>query len=328
MLFALPDHDTLLAALRADQGRFAGQAFVAHLPDGVYCRFDAPCRTAADGAALRFHDSQATCLASGFRPCSHCQPLHHAAKGDPVLVSLLNSPDIHPRDAPADLGKRVRRSLGVSLQDLRAALAPRPHQQEPPFAQNTFTDEGGFAAYLAGMGLHLSKDAPLLRVSWIDTPLGAMIVVADDTALHLLEFADRRALQRELSTLAKLVKSRISLGRTDITAQVEHALDGYFEGAPLARDIPVALHGTPFTKEVWRALQHIPHGETWSYLQLATHLGNPAATRAVARANGANQIAILIPCHRVIGADGSLTGYGGGLWRKKHLLEVERGKGA
>ncbi|MCL4153984.1 UNVERIFIED_CONTAM: hypothetical protein GTU68_045335 [Idotea baltica] len=83
--------------------------------------------------------------------------------------------------------------------------------------------------------------------------------------------------------------------------------------------------GTPFTQEVWQALRQVPAGQTRSYSQLARDMGRPDATRAVARANGANPIAIAIPCHRVLGADGCLTGYGGGLWRKQKLIELERG---
>jgi AraC family transcriptional regulator of adaptative response/methylated-DNA-[protein]-cysteine methyltransferase len=89
-------------------------------------------------------------------------------------------------------------------------------------------------------------------------------------------------------------------------------------------DTPLTYHGTPFTASVWDELRRIPAGVTLSYSALAARMGRPDATRAVARANGANQIAILIPCHRIIGADGTLTGYGGGLWRKERLIELER----
>ena len=99
----------------------------------------------------------------------------------------------------------------------------------------------------------------------------------------------------------------------------------FFAGESAHFNTPLALHGSEFTTAVWRALREIPAGETRSYGALAQALGRPSAVRAVAQANGANQIALVIPCHRVIGADGSLTGYGGGLWRKQRLLEIERG---
>ena len=107
-------------------------------------------------------------------------------------------------------------------------------------------------------------------------------------------------------------------------AEIAEGLRRYFAGETGLPPLPIGDHGTPFEKEVWKALTEIPLGETRSYKQIAEALGRPAATRAVARANGKNQIALLLPCHRVIGADGTLTGYAGGLWRKRWLLEHER----
>ncbi len=102
-------------------------------------------------------------------------------------------------------------------------------------------------------------------------------------------------------------------------------LERYFAGAGAGFETPCAFHGTAFEREVWHYLQDIPGGETRSYSQIAADIGRPAATRAVARANGTNQLAIIVPCHRVLSADGSLTGYGGGLWRKNRLIEIEAG---
>jgi AraC family transcriptional regulator of adaptative response/methylated-DNA-[protein]-cysteine methyltransferase len=151
-----------------------------------------------------------------------------------------------------------------------------------------------------------------------------MIGVADQTHLHLLEFADRKALPAELKRLVKATPTGIGLGRTAPLAQAKSELEAFFEGRSADFKTPMAPAGTPFTKSVWDALQLIPAGQTRSYSDLARDLGKPDSTRAVARANGANQIAVLIPCHRVLGADGSLTGYGGGLWRKRKLIDLER----
>ena len=151
-----------------------------------------------------------------------------------------------------------------------------------------------------------------------------MIIAADQTHLHLLEFVDCRALPREMQKLHGACRGYIGIGATPITKKTEKQLTEFFAGERPEFDLPLTLHGTEFTKRVWRALCDIPAGQTRSYAQLAQMIENPTATRAVARANGTNQIAIVIPCHRVIGTDGSLTGYGGGLWRKQKLLEVER----
>lgn len=166
------------------------------------------------------------------------------------------------------------------------------------------------------------KGAAKLFAHPVETPLGTMVAICDATHLHLLEFADRKELPKELAKLGASTGT-IGVGQTSITRALEMQLSAYFDGNLKQFDIALILHGTAFTADVWCALQRLPFGETTSYGALAKMLGNPTATRAVARANGANQIAILIPCHRVIGADGALTGYAGGLWRKRALLELE-----
>ena len=167
-------------------------------------------------------------------------------------------------------------------------------------------------------------DLMVLKAEWIDTPLGPMVAMADDDGLYLLEFTDRRGLEREVERLRKRHKAAIVPGRTGIIDSIELELRAYFEGSLQAFETPLALSGTDFQKSVWKVLQGIPYGKTRSYGEQADILGNPKAVRAVARANGMNQIAIVIPCHRVIGADGSLTGYAGGLARKEWLLAHEQ----
>lgn len=165
---------------------------------------------------------------------------------------------------------------------------------------------------------------PLLFADWIVTPLGDMICVSSHTELHLLEFVDRKALRRELSKLDKFCKGRIGVGTTAPAEQVKAELDAFFSGRSAEFTTPLAYHGSTFTQDVWEELQRIPAGDTRSYSEIANLIGKPSAVRAVARANGANQIALVVPCHRVIGTDGALVGYGGGLWRKQKLLEIER----
>ena len=165
-------------------------------------------------------------------------------------------------------------------------------------------------------------DRKLVR-SKISTPLGSMMAVADGSALRLLEFENRVALTGELRRLER-DSGVIGLGSSTITETLASQLSDYFTGQSTAFQIPLIQHGTAFEEAVWHALQQIPHGQTRSYGQIAETLGQPEKSRAVGRANGANSISIIVPCHRVIGADGSLVGYGGGLWRKKWLLDHER----
>ena len=169
----------------------------------------------------------------------------------------------------------------------------------------------------------LVADAPLLA-DWIETPLGPMIAVSTAHALHLLEFTDRKALPREVQVLVAGSGGRLGIGRFDPTVQVEAELHAYFEGRDARFATPLAPFGTPFQRAVWDVLRTILAGATLSYGAVADRLGQPTAAPAVARANGANPIALVVPCHRVIGADGSMTGYGGGLWRKQKLVEIER----
>ncbi len=129
----------------------------------------------------------------------------------------------------------------------------------------------------------------------------------------------------ELAALRRDAKGSLGFGRFGPTDQIEREISDFMAGASADFETPLRPLGTPFTQEVWWALRDIPAGETRSYSELARDMERPEATRADARANGANPIAIVIPCHRVLGADGSLTGYGGGLWRKQKLIELERG---
>ena len=165
--------------------------------------------------------------------------------------------------------------------------------------------------------------APPLILTRIETPLGDMVAVTDDESLHLFEFHDRTALPTEMRRIEKRCGAVVD-GTTAASDALARELAEYFAGARVTFDARIVQRGSPFTAQVWAALREIPCGETRSYGQIAERIGRPSAVRAVARANGANQVAILVPCHRVIGADGTLVGYGGKLWRKQWLLDHER----
>jgi AraC family transcriptional regulator, regulatory protein of adaptative response / methylated-DNA-[protein]-cysteine methyltransferase len=165
-------------------------------------------------------------------------------------------------------------------------------------------------------------DGKLVRTK-VSTPLGSMVAVADDAALYLLEFENRVALTGELRRLERDF-GPVGLGSNTVLEMLGAQLYDYFAGESADFQIPTIQHGTAFEEAVWQALKRIPPGQTRSYGEIAEVLGQPEKSREVGHANGANNISIIVPCHRVIGADGSLVGYGGGLWRKKWLLDHER----
>jgi AraC family transcriptional regulator of adaptative response/methylated-DNA-[protein]-cysteine methyltransferase len=152
-----------------------------------------------------------------------------------------------------------------------------------------------------------------------------MVAAATDEGVCLLEFTERRMLPTQLAIVERRFGALVG-GRHAYLEQLQDELDAYFAGELSTFSVPVVAPGSPFEEQVWSALREIPSGETRTYDELALTLGRPGAARAVGRANGRNRVAILIPCHRVIGADGHLTGYGGGLWRKERLLALERGE--
>nr|WP_262915765.1 methylated-DNA--[protein]-cysteine S-methyltransferase [Chryseobacterium taklimakanense] len=158
----------------------------------------------------------------------------------------------------------------------------------------------------------------------IETPLGTMIACADENGICMLEFSDRKALPTELKEISKHFNANIIQGENPHLRTLESELAEYFEGKRKEFTVPLSPVGTEFQKNVWEVLRKIPYGTTRSYLEQAQILGNPQAVRAVANANGLNKISIIIPCHRVIGKNGKLTGYGGGIWRKQKLLELEK----
>jgi len=156
------------------------------------------------------------------------------------------------------------------------------------------------------------------------TPLGDMLALASPQGLCLLEFCDQVHLAREVAQVqAAHAAARVEPGESAITAQTADELAQYFAGARRVFTVPLDWVGTAFQKAVWQVLLGIPFGQTCSYVEQARALGRPTAARAVAAANGRNKIPIIVPCHRVIGSDGSLTGFGAGLPRKRALLTLE-----
>lgn len=162
-----------------------------------------------------------------------------------------------------------------------------------------------------------------ITVMEIPAPIGPMLAGATDRGLCLLEFADNESPETQFAAIEKTFRARVTPGTGPHLETALKQLEEYFSGRRKTFDLSLDMQGTPFQQDAWRALLAIPYGCTVSYREQARSMGRPSAVRAVANANGANPVSIIVPCHRVIGSNGTLTGYGGGLWRKKFLLDLE-----
>ncbi|KKX34453.1 trifunctional transcriptional activator/DNA repair protein Ada/methylated-DNA--[protein]-cysteine S-methyltransferase [Rhizobium sp. LC145] len=346
MLFERPNDDLLYEALIARDPAYEGFAYAAVRTTGIFCRLTCPARK-PKRENTAFYGTIAECLEAGFRPCIRCKPMLKLGGVDPVVSKLLQALDAEPerRWSEDDIGalgidpstarRAFKRQFGMSFLEI-ARLRRMGKAAEMLASGESVIDTQLDAGYSSGSGFRSAitklfgaapanlRDKTLLRADWIETPIGPMMAIADSHALHLLEFAERKALPAEIRKLQRYTGSGIAMGRHPPIDQIEAELTAYFNGEDRGFQTRLAGHGSPFQRRVWEALRAIPTGGMRTYGALAMELDAPSSTRAVAGANGANQIAIVIPCHRVLGADGSLTGYGGGLWRKRWLLEHER----
>ncbi len=343
----LPSPSEMQAALRGRDASYDGVFFTAVKTTGIFCRPTCPAKRPRP-ENVEFFPTAHDALLAGFRPCRRCRPMEPGGERPPWLAPLLEEVEKDPsrRWRDRDLRARglepgrVRRWFashhGFTFQAysrarrLSAALGRIRDGEDvtgAAFASGYDSLSGFHEAFknLLGRNPTRAKDAPLLTITPIPTPLGPMVAAADERALYLLEFADRRMLETQLKTLRRRLGCAFAPGANAVLDGTAKELAEYFAGTRRRFDVPVETPGTTFQRTVWQALARIPCGETVSYSALARGLGRAAAVRAVARAVGDNRIAILVPCHRVVGSDGNLTGYGGGLWRKRRLLEIESG---
>ncbi len=162
-----------------------------------------------------------------------------------------------------------------------------------------------------------------IKVHTVNTPLGTMIAATTENGICLLVFEDYSKLKPTLNNLSKSLKAELETGKNQYHTILQAQLDEYFTGKRKIFDIPLVFSGTDFQNKVWQNLLEIPYGKTVTYAQQAEKIGNSSAVRAVANAIGNNRFTIIAPCHRVIGSNGKLTGYAGGIWRKAELLQLE-----
>ena len=214
------------------------------------------------------------------------------------------------------------RRMGEAMKEIWQSSSVIDAQLEAGFESGSgFRD--AFSKIFGEVPARAYQQTTVLKAAWIDTVLGPMIAISDETALYLLEFLTRRWLEKEVERLRERGFAIIP-GSTAPIQSIMKELTAYFSGTLTQFKTPYRVFGSPFQQTVWQALCEIPYGETKSYREQAIDLGRPSAYRAVANANGANQLTIIIPCHRIISSDGTLGGYGGGLAVKQWLLEHEK----
>jgi AraC family transcriptional regulator of adaptative response/methylated-DNA-[protein]-cysteine methyltransferase len=343
----LPPRGEMERAFMASDASYDGIFFTAVRTTGIFCRPSCRARKPLP-ANVEFFASIREALFAGYRPCRRCQPaISGAATPDwakRLLQAIEAEPDRRLRDAdlhqfgvdPARARRFFLDRYGMTFQAYcrgrRLSGALRQLRDGEPLDDvalgSGWESHSGFRdAFAKTFGVapgHARDGASAILTTLIETPLGTMIAGATDEGLCLLEFTDRRMLEAQITRLRGILKQPLVPAEHAHLARARDELRRYFEGTLTTFDVPLVFRGTPFEQRVWRALMQIPYGETVSYAQLATGIDAHGAQRAVGRANGMNRIAIVIPCHRVVNSDGKLGGYGGGLWRKHWLLDLER----
>lgn len=332
------------AYLRSDAS-YDGLFYLGVRTTGIFCRPSCHARK-PKRENVEFFPSPKEAVFAGYRPCLKCKPV--AGDDEPAWVAkLLARIEARPK---ARIAERDLRAMGLDPDRVRRYFAARygltfqaycrARRLASAFEQirdGQPLDDAVFeTGYLSHSGFRdafrkafrrppgQAASADCIRLAWIDTPMGPMIAGATDQGVCLLEFTDRRMLEHQIETLERRFKTALVPGSHRYLAQLETELAEYFAGTRTAFTVPVHAPGSPFESRVWRALGDIPYGETRSYEDIARAVDSPKAVRAVGRANGLNRIAIVIPCHRVVNKSGELGGYGGGLWRKRRLLHLER----
>ena len=342
----LPPESVMLRAFLERDSSYDGLFVTGVHTTGIFCRPTCSAKKPRPENVTFFKESR-DALLSGYRPCLRCRPLEPTGTPPEWLRGLLASVEDEParRWTDQDIRRRglsperVRRWFkahhGMTFQAysrarrLGAALGrvrDGDHVSRAAFESGYDSLSGfqeAFRRYFGDSPTSLEGHA-VVHVHRALTPLGPMLLGATDDALCLAEFVDRRALPTQIKRIRRSLRAVFVPTGNPVTERFAEELGRYFAGKTTDFATPILPCGTPFQSEVWSALRDVPYGETRSYADLARAIGRPAAVRAVGRANGANALAIVIPCHRVVGADGRLVGYGGGVWRKQRLLELER----
>ncbi len=334
------------ARLRRDAS-YDGVFYLGVRTTGIFCRPSCPSRTAR-AENVEFFATVKDAMFAGFRPCKRCRPLEvpgaHPAWVTRLVARLEREPERRIRDrdlrAAGVVPERARRYFqqryGMTFHAfarayrLRRAFETlrRGADLDEVAMSHGFESHSGFReafGRIVGDAPGRSRSRDCVTLTWLESPVGPLVAGATDQGVCLLEYSDRRMLATQLESVRQRL-GPVLPGTHPLLERLRAELAEYFEGQRREFTVPLVYPGTPFQVKVWDALRRIPYGETYSYEKLAWAVGAPGARRAVGHANGQNRLAILIPCHRVVNKDGKLGGYGGGMWRKQLLLDLERGQ--
>jgi len=339
-------NEIMYNAIVEKDAEFEGVFITAVKTTGIFCRPTCTARKPKQ-ENVEFFTSTKEAIARGYRPCKVCRPMEYVGQTPDYVKEILNDLDRDPslkfKDwdlqqrgiEPGTIRRWFLKNHGITFHSyqrmFRINSAFKKIQNGQSITAVAF--DSGYESLsgfndsfksIFGVAPSNSKEKQVINICRIETPLGTMFAGAVEQGICLLEFTDRRMLETELKTLAKKLNAVIVQGANKHFDLLKQELEEYFEGKRKKFTVQLFTLGTDFQQSVWTKLQSITYGDTRSYKQQAVSIGKPNAVRAVANANGMNRIAIIIPCHRVIGDDGNLTGYGGGLWRKKYLLDLEK----
>lgn len=343
MIAASLSNDEMYQALLDKNSQYEGVFIVGVKTTGIFCR---PTCTARKPKPenVEFFDSTKQALANGYRACKVCSPMIEYQSSPEWLEWLLKKveefPDKKWKDfelselgfSPSRIRRYFKKTHGITFQAYlrmsrinQAFLKIKEGQTVTQSAfEQGYDSLSGFSETFKNLtGFTPGTKGQVITINRIPTPLGPMMIGVTDEGLCLLEFTDRKMLETQIAVLKKRMQSEMITGKHPMIDQVSDQLVAYFEGKRKVFDVPLVVPGTEFQQKAWNALTQIPFGVTRSYKQQADVVGNIKAVRAVARANGENRISIIIPCHRIIGSDGSIVGYGGGVHRKQWLLKRE-----
>ena len=325
---------------------FEGVFWMGVKTTGIFCRPTCTARKPKSENAEFFQNTKDAIL-KGYRPCKVCKPLENPNETpeyiQKILEELRENPALKFKDfdlvqrgvEPATVRRWFQKNHGMTFQAFqrlfRLNTAFKKIQQGENIMETAY--DSGFESLsgfnesfktIFGVSPKNSKTQKIIDLKRIETPIGTMYAAATAEGICMLEFTDRKMLETEFKDLAKSLNAIIIQGENPHFIPLEKELAEYFLGKRTEFTVPLSPVGTDFQKSVWKVLMKIPYGETWNYKKQSEVLGDAKKVRAVANANGMNKISILIPCHRVIGSNGTLTGYGGGIWRKQKLLELEK----